>query len=97
MNVTTNAAQITIHLPQQVYDELLSLKSASLTTPVEIIAELVKEARQHRDWLKELAQLRAQIRQDGGLRIGINEDDVIAALRQTRETVFNEEYAHLYR
>ncbi len=97
MSRLSNSSQVTIRLPKQVYDDLLSLQSALLTTPIEIITELVKEARQHHDWLEELAQLRAQIREDGGLPIGANEDEVIETLRRTRETVFNEEYAHLYR
>lgn len=97
MSRLSKTSQVTIRLPKQVYDDLLSLQSASLPTPVEIITELVREARQHHDWLEDLAQLRVQIRQDGGLQIGTNEDDVIETLRRTRETVFSEEYAHLYR
>ena len=97
MSRQSNTSQISIRLPKEVYDDLLSLKSASLTTPVQIITELVREARQYHDWLEELTQLRARIREDGGLQIGTNENDVIETLRRTRETVFNEEYAHLYR
>jgi hypothetical protein len=55
---------------------------------IEIIRRLVATASQRRGWLRDLAALREQIRQDGGLRVGITGEEVVERLRQTRREVF---------
>lgn len=62
-----------------------------------LAARLVVAANQRRAWLRNLATLREQIRQDGGLQVGTTKDEVVERLRQTRREIFEAEYAHLYR
>ncbi len=93
MDTTT----VTLQLPASVYTELQSLARDEQTDPVEIIVRLVAMARRRRVWLRDLAALREQIRQDGGLQVGASKDDVVERMRQTRREIFEAEYAHLYR
>jgi 16S rRNA G1207 methylase RsmC len=93
MDTTT----VTLQLPASVYTELQSLAQDEQTDPVEIIVRLVAMARRRRVWLRDLAALREQIRQDGGLQVGTSKDDVVERMRQTRREIFEAEYAHLYR
>lgn len=88
---------VTLQLPASVYTELQALARDEQTDPVEIIARLVVMARRRRVWLRDLAALREQIRQDGGLQVGVSKDDVVERMRQTRREIFEAEYAHLYR
>jgi hypothetical protein len=46
--------------------------------------------------VNDLAALRKQIAQDGGLKIGNTKEEVVERLRQTRREIFEAEYAHLY-
>jgi 16S rRNA G1207 methylase RsmC len=93
MDTTT----VTLQLPASVYTELQALARDEQTDPVEIIVRLVAMARRRRAWLRDLAALREQIRQDGGLQVGASKDDVVERMRQTRRDIFEAEYAHLYR
>lgn len=93
MDTTT----VTIQLPAHLYAELQSLAADEQIDPVEVIAKLVAMVRQRRAWLRDLAALREQIRQNGGLHVGTTKDEVVEQLRQTRREIFETEYAHLYR
>lgn len=66
MDTTT----VTIQLPAHLYAELQSLAADEQIDPVEVIAKLVAMVRQRRAWLRDLAALREQIRQNGGLHVG---------------------------
>ena len=52
---------------------------------------------QYRGWLRDLAELREQIKRDGGLNVGSTKEEIVERLRQTRREIFLTEYAHLYR
>lgn len=97
MSVAMQSSEVVIHLPGQVYDDLLALQTETLQTPVDVIAELVKEANQHRAWVQDVARLRARIREDGGLHIGSTDEQIVDHLKQTRTEIFDKNYAHLYR
>jgi len=88
---------VTIQLPEKLYAELQSLADAEQADPVEIINRLVSRASLHRAWLRDVNTLREQIRQEGGLQVGSSKEEVVERLRQTRRTIFEAEYAHLYR
>jgi hypothetical protein len=88
---------ITLELPAQVYTDLQSLAMDQETDPAEMVARLIATARQHRAWLRDLTALREQIRQEGGLQVGVTKQEVVERLRQTRREIFEAEYAHLYR
>lgn len=96
MSPASNTSVVSIDLPVQIYDELMSLQTTISETPVEIIRQLVYEALEHRLWLYDLSILREQIRHDGGLKIGSSDEDILIKMRQTRNKVFEEEYADLY-
>jgi hypothetical protein len=48
-------------------------------------------------WQSNLADLRSEIREAGGLKLRGSKEDVIERLRETRRQIFEAEYAHLYR
>ena len=88
---------VTLQLPTSLYDKLQELAAEEQSDPVTIITHLVTSAYQHRGWLRDLAALREQIQQDGGLNVGSTKEEVVERLRQTRREMFDIEYAHLYR
>jgi len=88
---------VALQLPASLYAELQSLAAEEQTDPVGLITRLIVAANQRRTWLRNLAALREQIRQDGGLQVGTTKDEVVERLRQTRREIFEAEYAHLYR
>ncbi len=92
-----SATNVKIELPAELYAKLQSLAAEEQTDPVAAIGRLVAAANQHHAWLRDLAELREQIRQDGGLQAGTSKDEVVGRLRETRQSIFDAEYAHLYR
>ncbi len=88
---------VTFQLPTQVYADLQSLALDQQTDPAEMVARLIATARQRRAWLRDLSALREQIRQEGGLQVGVSKDEIVKQMRQTRREIFEAEYAHLYR
>jgi len=91
-----SAATVNVPLPVSLYAELQSLAEEEQTEPVTILSKLIKTAHQRRAWLSDLAALRQQIAQDGGLAVGATKDEVVEQLRRTRREIFEAEYAHLY-
>ncbi len=57
--------------------------------------ELLDELRS--EWIAGWAELRRQLNQDGGLMVGMSKDEIVARLQETRQEIFEAEYAHLYR
>ena len=92
-----DAELVSIELPAHLYAALLSLAAEEQADPVVVIDRLVTAASQHRSWLRDLAALRKQIEQDGGLQVGASKDEVMERLKRTRREIFEAEYAHLYR
>jgi predicted transcriptional regulator len=88
---------ISFELPAELYAKLASLAADGQTEPVEVIGRLIERAYQRRAWHQDLAALREQIQQDGGLQVGSTKDEVVERLRRTRRAIFEAEYAHLYR
>jgi hypothetical protein len=87
---------VTLQLPSKLYDELQLLAAEERSDPVEVIGRLVAMASRRRAWLRDLEDLREEIRRDGGLQVGTAQDKVVERLRQTRREIFEAEYAHLY-
>lgn len=48
------------------------------------------------DWTAHMQQLQRQIAETGGIMVGLTKEDVVNRLRQTRQEIFEAEYAHLY-
>lgn len=91
-----SASTVPLQLPAGLYAELQSLAQEEQTDPVIILSRLVAAARLRRAWLSDLAALRQQIVQDGGLQVGATKQEVVERLRHTRREIFEAEYAHLY-
>lgn len=94
MNTQTNV--VTLQLPAQVYVELQLLQTSALSDPVSIITQLIHDAHQQQTWQRNLTMLQEQIRMSGGLRLATTDDQLVDQLRQTRQAIFTDEYAHLY-
>ena len=92
-----NATTVDLQVPTSLYTELQTLAQEENTEPLAILSHLIKAARQRRAWLDDLAALREQIAQEGGLQVGSLKEEVVEQLRQTRREIFEAEYAHLYR
>jgi hypothetical protein len=87
---------VTIQLPASLHAELQALAADEQTDLVGVIGRLVALASQRRAWRRDLAALREQIGQDGGLQVGTTKEEVVERLRQTRREIFEAQYAHLY-
>ena len=92
-----NATTVELQVPASLYTDLQTLAQEEDTELVAILSHLVKAARQRRAWLDDLAELRAQIAQEGDLQVGSLKEEVVDRLRRTRREIFQAEYAHLYR
>lgn len=88
---------VTLQLPATLYSKVEELAVDAETSPDDLLASLIETAHQRRTWLRELNELREQIKRDGGLNIGSSREEVVEQLRQTRREIFDAEYAHLYR
>ena len=88
---------IKVELPASAYEQLQELAAVEQKDPIEVITELIDMAHQRQSWLRELEELRDLIREQGGLQISTNKEEMIEQLRQTRREIFEAEYAHLYR
>ena len=88
---------VTLQLPATLYAKVEELAVDAETSPDDLLASLIETAPQRRTWLRELNELREQIKRDGGLNIGSSREEVVEQLRQTRREIFDAEYAHLYR
>ncbi|MCP4426355.1 MAG: type II toxin-antitoxin system prevent-host-death family antitoxin [Chloroflexi bacterium] len=49
------------------------------------------------EWAAQLQQLRQRIAKTGGIMNGFTKEEIVERLRQTRQEIFEAEYAHLYR
>jgi hypothetical protein len=92
-----NTELVSLQLPASLYEKLQMLAIEEHTDPVGIITDLITDAYQRRGWLQDLSALRQQIQDEGGSQIASTKEQVVAQLRQTRQELFDAEYAHLYR
>jgi hypothetical protein len=92
-----NTELVSLQLPASLYEKLRALATEGNTDVVGAIAQFVATANQKKSWLQDLANLRQQIQTEGGLQIGNTKEEIAAKLHQTRQEIFEAEYAHLYR
>ena len=88
---------VTLQLPTSLYEMLQTLATEEHTDLVSVLAQLIADAYQRKSWLQDLSALRQKIQDEGGLPQGKTKEEMIAQLRQTRQEIFETEYAHLYR
>ena len=88
---------VPLNLPADLYARLQQLASESDTAPADLIARLVEDAFNRRDWLRDLDELRAQINSDDNRETETNQEEFIEQPRKARREIFEAEYAHLYR
>jgi hypothetical protein len=86
-----DATLVTVRLPAGLYAELQALAQEEHSEPVAVISQLARAAREQRDWRRDLAALRKQIEQDGGLPLGATKEEVVESLRRTRREIFEAE------
>ncbi len=92
-----NTGTVTLQIPRQLYTDLQSMAGETQMDLVEMLTRWTTLAHQRRVWLRELQNLRDLIQQQGGLAVGNTKEEVTAQMRQTRQELFEAEYAHLYR
>lgn len=92
-----NTELITLELPANMHKQLQALATAEETDVVSYLEKLVTDAYQRERWLKTLDNLYQLIQARGGLQLGDTQEEINERLRQTRQEIFEEEYAHLYR
>ena len=94
----TETTRVTLALPSDLYQEITAAKERQETGSVAgFIREAVEEKVNRLRWQRNLAELRAEIREAGGLRLQGDKEELIERLRETRRQIFETEYAHLYR
>jgi hypothetical protein len=67
--------------------------------PFDFIAQAVRRRlaeRRYRAWQRDFRQLQRDVRAAGGFGLGETKEEVIVNLREIRQQIFEEEYAHLY-
>jgi hypothetical protein len=92
-----NTELVSLQLPASLYEKLQTLATEENTDVVGAIVQFVAIANQKKSWLQDLANLRQQIQTEGGLQLGNTQEEIVAKLHQTRQELFEAEYAHLYR
>ena len=94
----SDTTRVTLMLPTDIYQEITAAKERQETSSVAgFIREAVEEKVNRMRWQRNLAELRAEIRETGGLKLQGSKEEVIERLRETRRQIFETEYAHLYR
>ncbi len=86
----------TLELPTKLYTNLESLAENDDQDITALLEQWVKEAQRQR-WIQGWQELRDLIREEGGLDVGETKEEIVAHMRKTRQEIFEEEYAHLYR
>lgn len=96
--------EITWQVPEELYNEMLRAKE---TYALPDLAELIQQAVQY--WLQEfqrqayqqeLEKLQQEIQAAGGtaaMGLGTTKEEIITNLRRTRQQIYEEDYANLYR
>jgi predicted transcriptional regulator len=85
-----------LQIPEGLYERLQALAKNTNTDPISLLHAWVEQTNQQKKWLQDLKNLRQQIEDEGGELLDFTQDEVIAQLRQTRQEIFESEYAHLY-
>jgi hypothetical protein len=92
-----NTKLVTLQVPVGLYDKLQALALETHTDLIGVITQLVTDTDHRKSWLASLIALRQQIENDGGLSLSHSQVERVTQLRQTRDEIFETEYAHLYR
>jgi len=90
--------RVTLKLPADLYEEIAAVGSQEEAHSIAgFIQEAIEEKVARMRWQRNLADLRKEIRDAGGLALQGSKEEVIERLRETRRRIFEAEYAHLYR
>lgn len=93
--MTTNS--VTLELPETLYHQLETLAQQKDLSPVCLIELWLEIDQQQPSFQQKWTDLRTLIQTQGGLNVGETKEEIIEKLRQTRQEIFEEDYAHLYR
>jgi len=87
-------------IPEDLYQELIwAQQELHYPNLLDFVAQAVQRRLaevKHEAWQHDLQQLQQQIHAAGGFKLGDTQEEVIAHLRDIRQQIFEEEYAHLY-
>ena len=92
----TEAEPKAIGEPSPVYYALVA-EEIKQQIVAEVLAKLTAMRETPRSWREELAALQASIAAHGGLNVGETTEEIVEHMRRTRQEVWDDEYAHLYR
>lgn len=97
VNQSMSTEHVTLELPANLHEQLQALATAEDTGVVSYLEKLVTDAYRSERWLKNLNDLRQSIKESGGFQLGDTQEEINERLRQIRQEIFEEDYAHLYR
>lgn len=88
----------TIELPADLYAEIEAFANEEQSDLNTLLVSMLQRALGARKWQKGWRELREMVQRDGGLpHLGNTTEEIVEHMRKTRQEIFEEEYAHLYR
>lgn len=87
---------VTLELPSSLYTDLQRLATEANADLITLLRQWVVQTRQRLGWQRGWQELQTLIEQEGGLQVGTTKEAVVEHMRQTRQEIFEAEYAHLY-
>jgi queuine/archaeosine tRNA-ribosyltransferase len=92
--------EIVWQVPENLYRELVwAQEELAYPDLLDFITQAVQRRLaeiRHEAWQREFRQLQRDVYATGGFGLGETRDEVIENLREIRQQIFEEEYAHLY-
>ena len=92
--------EVVWEIPEGLYNELIwAQQEMAFPDLVDFISQAVQRRLseiQHEAWRRDFQRLQRDIHASGGFGLGDTKEEVIANLRQIRQQIFEEDYAHLY-
>ncbi|MBC8446922.1 MAG: hypothetical protein H8D78_04155 [Chloroflexi bacterium] len=103
--VDVSERQITFEVSEELYQKMCEAQVAYAVPSLadfarQALEEKLEQLEKRQAYRRELGRLRQGIREAGGLKalgLGETKEEIIESLRRTRQEIFEEEYAHLYR
>ncbi len=92
--------EVVWEIPEGLYNELVwAQQEMAFPDLVDFISQAVQRRLaeiQYEAWRRDFQRLQRDIHAAGGFGLGDTKEEVIANLRQIRQQIFEEDYAHLY-
>lgn len=96
-----SSREIVWKIPEGLYGELIwAQKELAYPNLIALVSQAVQRYLadiKHDSWIREFHQLQRLVRTSGGFGLGETKEEVMNKLREQRQQIFEEDYAHLYR